>query len=695
MLPKAFRSVSKLNCLLSPLLVAGLLLTPASMGQDNDEAAIPEGEAGPGAAPYDTFHPDRAKEIEKGLAAPKPLYGGRVIVHMASLPKHVNYVTENSAYTRRMLYEVHESLQIEDWEQHNFRPRLIETLVTEDMVVLNPADATNYAGATDVRVKNPKTGEGQPPHIAAKAVYGKVEESADGYTVTPMSKGNSLSEAVTVAKDHVQSVELGTVFSMALRTDVRWHPGAGHTDQMLDARDVYFSWSIYSNKSVDCDEKRFQYEKATGCEVVDDHYVRIFQEGQYSFAVSAITKQMTILPSHVYDLSDPDNQSFQKEFTDEQQGEFINNNPHNQMWIGLGPYRITEWNDDFVECQRFVDANGKCLYFDKDNAGYIDTIRYRVISDDETATNALLNGELDFFERIESSDYFGGRTKSEDFTSKFYKGYKYLGVYGYTGFNMFRPQLKELAVRKAIELSFDFPSYRVTQYKGLSRRVTGPFPRNAAAYNNDVVPHDYDPDAAMELLDEAGWIDLDGDGVRDKNGVKLSMTFLYPSGNEASKIFGVALQEALAEVEIELNLEQMEWATFLDKLKKRDFDMCNLAWVPELESDPEQLWHSKWGAFEVEGSNHSGVMDPYLDELIAIGQRELDYDKRQGIWHKMHEHLYENVMPCLFMYNVPRKFAMTRKIRGFQVLAIDPGYVIRRWYYHDANDPTLRTTLDR
>ena len=226
--------------------------------------------------------------------------------------------------------------------------------------------------------------------------------------------------------------------------------------------------------------------------------------------------------------------------------------------------------------------------------------------------------------------------------------------------------------------------------------MTGPFPYSSAAYNRDVQARPVDPVQARELLDAAGWYDRDGDGVRDKDGVRLSIALSYPSGNDASKNFGQALQEVLAEeLQIELTLEQLEWATFLDRIKKRDFDACNLAWVPDLESDPEQLWHSKWGAEDIESSNHSGVQDPVLDELILAGQKELDFEKRQLIWQQMHERIYDEVVPYIFMYNVPRKFAMNKKLRGVQIVAPDPGYVIRRWHYVDPEVAGTRATLDR
>ena len=195
----------------------GFLLTGA-LGAAQDDATTPpvqddETVAGPGPAPVDAFHPD-------GATTAKPLYGGRAIVHMASLPKHMNYATENSSYTRRMLYEVHETLLQQHWEYHDFRPRLAKSLVVEDMLVLVPGAEDRYEGVVDVRIKNPDEAQIEAvPHVAAKALYGQVTGGVDGapYTVTPVSKGHALSDTVTVDAADVASHDAGTVFTFELR----------------------------------------------------------------------------------------------------------------------------------------------------------------------------------------------------------------------------------------------------------------------------------------------------------------------------------------------------------------------------------------------------------------------------------------------------------------------------------------------
>jgi len=630
---------------------------------------------GPGARPVDVFHPDKIDGEEL-----TPLYGGRVIIHTPSLPENLCYPIENSAYTRRWLREVHESLLRRDWEYLDYKPSAAKAWIEEDMLVLAEGAEARYSGAKLLRVKP----QGAEQQSEAFVLYGEVTETATGWRVTPKTKGgSSLAAEVLVPAGDASSVQAGSVFTFELRDDAIWHPAEGISGHALDARDVHFSWSIYANPEVDCDEKRYLFEKMTDCEVIDDSHVRFFYESQYFGALASLAEDLTLLPSHIYDLSDPDNPAHNPEATESDQAVAVNENPHNTLWVGLGPYRVTEWTQQWVQAERF-DA-----YFDQERAGYFDAIRWRYIDDDSASFQALLNGELDFFKRVKSADYFGAATEKEEFTESFYKGYMYDGSYGYTGWNTLRPHLSDKRVRQALAHAFNSAEYLVNNYRNLARQVTGPFPFSAPAYNHAVTPYPYDPDKARSILEEAGWYDRNGDGVIDKDGVELEIEFMMPSGNEASKNLGLVMQEQFAEVGVKVNIVQYEWATFLERFKSRDFDGANLAWVPDLESDPEPLWHSKWGDPEKRGSNSSAVREPVLDALIAKGQIELDFEERQKIWQEMHAFIYDH-QPYLFGFNVPRKFAMSKRIRGFQMFAIDPSFSIRRWYFTDPAEPGTR-----
>lgn len=663
------------------LLTIPVLLSPRLAAQEDVLV-------GPGPRPVDQFHPERDKGI------PDPAYGGRAILHLESMPKNFNRTVENSAVTRALHHIVHESLVVRDWEDWDLHPRLCASWDTEDMLLLEPAVSSEYESAVAVKVKV-STDEGSK-QIDAMALFGKVTETADGFALEAISKGNP-NDGITVPADHVQGIERGTVFTFNLRDDAIWQPATGEaggeayqiSGHPFDARDVYFSWSVYYNPQVDCDEVRFQFEKITRCDIVDERTVRMFYESQYYDAVSSVGIDMQIMPSHLFDLTDPDNPWHDADATLAEQARHVNENPHNQMYIGLGPYQVTEANQTYVECTRYDDY---FLREDPRECGYFDVIRYRLIDDDDAAYQALINGELDFFYRIKSTDYFGAATQIPAFTDNLYKGYFYFNSYGYTVWNLYKPQFEDVAVRQAIAHAFDFEEYKRTNYKGLCEQVTGPFAFHSAAYDQGVTPYPYDPDEALTLLEDAGWYDSDGNGIADRDGVELEFEFLMPAGNDASRNFGLKLQESLAEIGIKMDIAEMEWATFLERIKNREHDSANLAWMASLESDPEQIWHSKWGQPGRQSSNNSGLRDPEIDRLIEAGQRELDKETRMGIWHEIHRRIYE-AQPYLFMYNVPRKFGINKNIRGFQAFTPRPGYYPRRWYYPEGT-PGTRATID-
>ena len=103
--------------------------------------------------------------------------------------------------------------------------------------------------------------------------------------------------------------------------------------------------------------------------------------------------------------------------------------------------------------------------------------------------------------------------------------------------------------------AFDVGGWRDSNYKGYAIWTTSSFFYFGPAYNHEVTGYPYDPEAAEELLADAGWYDRDGNGVVDKDGQDLVVEALMPSGNKASETMLQAIQDAYAKVGVRLDIQ--------------------------------------------------------------------------------------------------------------------------------------------
>ncbi|NIP29214.1 MAG: peptide-binding protein, partial [Candidatus Dadabacteria bacterium] len=133
-------------------------------------------------------------------------------------------------------------------------------------------------------------------------------------------------------------------------------------------------------------------------------------------------------------------------------------------------------------------------------------------------------------------------------------------------------------------------------------------------------------------LAEAGWVDSDSDGIRDKNGVKFEFEFLIPSASDTSEKISTILKEEMDKVGIVMNIRKIEWAVFVQRLNERKFDAVTLAWSMGVETDPYQVWHSSQK--EGGGSNFIGFENRQADKLIEEARTEFDRNKRTELYRK-------------------------------------------------------------
>jgi peptide/nickel transport system substrate-binding protein len=179
-------------------------------------------------------------------------------------------------------------------------------------------------------------------------------------------------------------------------------------------------------------------------------------------------------------------------------------------------------------------------------------------------------------------------------------------------------------------------------------------------------------DKAEALLDEAGWTDSDGDGIRDKmiNGKRVKFEFSIIVKNDPDRVaFCQLLQNDLAKLGITCDIQKMEGTRLFDRLNKKDYQACFAGWGTGADPDEdENVWSTK---YIKQGRNYAKYSNPEVDKLFEEGRQEFDSEKRAKIYAKIDELIYED-QPCTFLYWRNSLFGWNKALRGYKFSPRDP-----------------------
>lgn len=404
----------------------------------------------------------------------------------------------------------------------------------------------------------------------------------------------------------------------------------------LTAHDVKFSFETMMDPKVDAAHIRGYFEGVTSCDVLDDFTVRFTCSKPYWLHLVYLG-ELEIVPKHLYEGAD------------------INSHPLARKPVGSGPYVLESWD---TGRQLVLARNPNYWRKDTPAAGYIDKWVYKVITDPNAALQVLLAGDLDLMSLRPAQ--WVSRAAQPDFEDRFQKKSWYSPFYNYIGWNARLPQFADKRVRQALTMLCDRETMRETVWEGLAQTVSAGFFPGSAAANPNIQPWPFDPIKAAALLDEAGWKDTDGDGLRDKDGVpfrfQILMTNQSPEGEQIVTYF----KEELARQGIEMNLLALEWATLIERVHARNFEACMLGWSMPPYPDEYQLWHSSQTE---EGSNYVNFKNAEADEIILKARQTFDTDERNALFHRFHEIMHEE-QPYTFLFSPSALVAIDKRVHN-------------------------------
>ena len=416
--------------------------------------------------------------------------------------------------------------------------------------------------------------------------------------------------------------EGGKVITFVLRDDIYFSDG-----RPVMGEDVKFTYDTIRDPNVDAAKWAHYYADVNSIEVVDGKTVRFRLNNIYFKMLDYVSfVDIGILPKHVYQYKNA------VEFNNRR------SNP-----VGSGPYVFEKWDMG----REIVLARNERYWGQKP---YLKKLVYRFITNQLAALQALRAGDLDMI--IAEPDQYGELIKDKDFTSKF----KCLSVwnpnvgYGYIGWNEDTPFFGDRRVRGAMTLIIDREMICKYILKGVAEVPADPFYIKGPLRDPNLKPWPCDLEKAKTLLDEAGWVDSDGDGIRDKGGVKFKFKFMHVAGRGLHEQFFKHVKDQAAKVGIQVEAEPYEWSIFLTKLMDRKFEAVTLAWFTDVVEDPYEVWHSS--QIGNRGSNHVGFRNKEADDIMEKARRVLDANERAVMYKRLARILHEE-QPVTFLYTRP------------------------------------------
>ena len=445
-----------------------------------------------------------------------------------------------------------------------------------------------------------------------------------------------LAESWEISKD-------GLVIIFHLRKGVRWHDGRPFT-----AADVLYTYQVTVDPKTPT-AYAGDFLKVKKAEVLDDWTFRATYDKP--FAPALMSWSVGILPKHLL------------------AGKEITTSPLGRRPIGTGPYKFKEW----VTGQKIVLVSNPDYF---EGRPYIDGYILRIIPDTATMFLELRANGIDRMGLTPLQ--YTRQTESNLFRENFNK-YRYLSfAYTYMGYNLKNPLFTDKRVRQAIAHAVNRVEMIDGVLLGLGKPATGPYKPGTWAHNPNVRDYPYDPAKATALLAEAGWKDLNGDGVLEKDGRPFAFEIITNQGNEIRAKCAEIIQRRLAEVGIKVKIRVVEWAAFVkDFINKRKFDATILGWTIPMEPDLYDVWHSsKTGPEEL---NFISYKNAEVDALIEKGRETFDQSVRKRCYDRIQEILAEE-QPYLFLY-VPDALPIVHaRFRGVEVAPLGIGHNFIKWY---------------
>ena len=415
---------------------------------------------------------------------------------------------------------------------------------------------------------------------AGEHVHEPLIQSTLTVTNTDLTIGYDLATGYSVSED-------GLTWTVTIRDDVSFTDG-----EPLTAEDVAFTYNTVKEASSVNDFTMLDSAEAVDDTTVVFHMNRPFSIWPYTMAVGGI------VPEHAYD------------------SETYGADP-----IGSGRYILKQWDrgqqvileanpDYYGEAQKMQRVT--ILFMEEDaaflaaQAGEVDAAYTSATYSDQTIDGFHLDSYASVDNRgfnlpaVPSGTDEEGRTGGNDLTS-------------------------DVLVRRAINIGVDRQEMIDNVLNGYGTPAYSIC--DQMPWYNEASEVEYDPEAAAELLDEAGWT-MGDDGIREKDGVKAELNLLYATGDSVRQALAADFADHLGKLGISCTIEGVGWDTAYDRALSEPLIW---GWGAHTPMELYNIYHTAEDSGSAEYSPYSNAsVDAYMDQALSVNDLEESYE----LWQK-------------------------------------------------------------
>ena len=449
-----------------------------------------------------------------------------------------------------------------------------------------------------------------------------------------------LAESWTISED-------GLVWTFKLKEGIKWFDGEDFT-----ADDVVWTYSTLINGEY---PQSIQLAGVTTCEKVDEYTVNLTTEAPKA---NMEYVGIPIMPEHIY-----------SKIPVEELDTFSEENP-----VGTGPFELVEWKrGEFLRFKANPDYYA--------STPHIDEIVYVVFANTDTLMQALIAGEVDAITDVAQSQF----KTLESYPN--IKGVKASGMnFTELGFNCWEnpiskgnPLVLDPKIRLACDYAIDKQTLVDISLGGFGTPGTSLIPPSIGDWHwspEEDELHRYDPAIAKQILEDAGYTDTNGDGIReDTDGNMLSFRFAVLTKYDYYVKSASIIQKNLQDIGIKTIISTMDTGALCDLIYKQDFNTDMYLWRWSAEYDPT-LKLSVLLTGQIGNRSDCFWSNKTYDALFLKQASQINREERIATVHEMQKIAYEEAPYIILFYIDALEAYRTDQFEGWTKVPTDNGCVV-------------------